>query len=170
MSVGEPSGKQDVRVFQTNDLLNGKMEPFARFDFGTAVPNNFVFSPNGRYLYGSSYYTGASNIFPYDLDTRKLDAVTNAETGFFRPSALEKADSLIVFRYTGNGFVPTRIDAKPLEDVSAITFLGERLAEERPIVKQWMVGSPAAVPFDDKIPTRPYRLAGGLQSESMYPI
>jgi Tol biopolymer transport system component len=67
MSVGEPSGKQDVRVFQTNDLLSGRMEPFARFDFGTAVPNNFVFSPNGRYLYGSTYYTGASNIFRYDL-------------------------------------------------------------------------------------------------------
>jgi hypothetical protein len=170
MSVGEPSGKQDVRVFQTNDLLSGRMEPFARFDFGTAVPNNFVFSPNGRYLYGSSYYTGASNIFRYDLETKKLDAVTNAETGFFRPIPLEEPDSLIVFRYTGNGFVPTRINAKPLEDVSAITFLGERLAEERPIVKQWMVGSPAAVQFDDNIPTRPYRLAGGLQPESMYPI
>jgi len=84
------------------------MEPFARFDFGTAVPNNFVFSANGRYLYGSSYYTGASNIFRYDLETQKLDAVTNAETGFFRPIPLEEADSLIVFRYTGNGFVPTR--------------------------------------------------------------
>jgi hypothetical protein len=32
--------------------------------------------------------------------------------------------------------------------VSAITFLGERLAEERPIVKEWNVGSPAAIPFD----------------------
>jgi len=170
MSVGEPSGKQEVRVFRTSDLIGGNMAPFARFDFGTAVPNNFVFSPNGRYLYGSSYYTGASNIFRYDLDTQKLDAVTNAETGFFRPIPLEQADSLIVFRYTGNGFVPTRIDAKPLDDVSAITFLGERLAEERPIVKQWMVGPPSAVPFDDKIAARPYRLAGGLQSESMYPI
>ena len=170
MSVGEPSGKQEVRVFRTSDLISGSMEPSARFDFGTAVPNNFVFSPTGRYLYGSSYYTGASNIFRYDLETQKLDAVTNAETGFFRPIPLEQADALIVFRYTGNGFVPTRIDAKPLDDVSAITFLGERLAEERPIVKQWMVGPPSAVQFDDTIATRPYRLAGGLQSESMYPI
>ena len=36
----------------------------------------------------------------------------------------------------------------PLEDVSVITFLGERLAEEHPIVKSWTVGSPADVPFD----------------------
>jgi Tol biopolymer transport system component len=54
-------------VFRTSDLISGTMEPYERFDFGTAVPNDFVFSPNGRYLYGSSYYTGASNIFRYDL-------------------------------------------------------------------------------------------------------
>ena len=37
------------------------------FDFGPSVPSGFVFSPDGRYLYGSSYYTGVSNIFRYDL-------------------------------------------------------------------------------------------------------
>ena len=32
---------------------------------------------------------------------------------------------MIVFRYSGEGFVPAVIaDPKPLEDVSAITFLG----------------------------------------------
>jgi len=119
-------------------------------------------------LYGSSYYTGASNIFRYDLQEKKLDAVTNAETGFFRPIPLG-GDSLIVFRYSGEGFVPTRIEAKPLEDVSAITFLGARLAEERPVVKQWNVGSPADIPFDETR-SRPYRLAGGMHLESAYPV
>ena len=133
------------------------------------MPNGFVFSPDGRYLYGSSYYTGASNIFRYDLQEQKLDAVTNAETGFFRPVPLG-GDSLIVFRYSGEGFVPARIEARPLQDVSAITFLGERLAEEHPIVKQWNVGSPAAVPFDDEQKPRDYRLAGGLRLESLYPV
>ncbi len=69
------------------------------------MPNGFVFSPDGRYLYGSSYYTGVSNIFRYDLDAKKVDAVSNTETGFFRPVPL--ADGrLLVFRYTGRGFVP----------------------------------------------------------------
>lgn len=168
-SFGEISGKQEVRVFNTAAALAGEMTPVARFDFGTAVPNGFVFSPDGRYLYGSSYYTGVSNIFRYDLQERKLDAVTNAETGFFRPVPLG-GDSLIVFRYSGEGFVPTRIEARPLEDVSAITFLGERLAEEHPIVKQWNVGSPAAIPFDDAQTPRDYRLTGGMQLESLYPV
>ena len=80
-----------------------------------------MFSPDGRYLYGSSYYTGVSNIFRYEIATRTLEAVTNADTGFFRPIPLGD-DELIVFRYTGEGFVPARIHAEPLQDVSAITF------------------------------------------------
>jgi hypothetical protein len=168
-SFGDASGKQEVRVFQTAALVDADTPPVARFDFGNSVPNGFVFSPDGRYLYGSSYYTGASNIFRYDLEHQQLDAVTNAETGFFRPIPIG-GDSLIVFRYSGSGFVPARIDARPLQDVSAITFLGERLAEERPVVRSWMAGSPAAVAFDDNTPARSYRLAGAMRLESLYPI
>jgi hypothetical protein len=169
-SFGEISGKQSVRVFSTDRIGEGEPEPIASFDFGNAVPNGFVFSADGRYLFGSSYYTGVSNIYRYDLETRQLDAVTNAETGFFRPVPIG-GDSLIVYRYSGAGFVPARIEARPLQDVSAITFLGERVAEEHPIVKQWMVGSPAAIPFDESaMPGSVYQLAGGLRRESLYPM
>jgi len=169
-SFGEISGAQNVRVLSVDALDRGDPTPIAQFDFGTAVPNNFVFSPDGRYLYGSSYYTGVSNIFRYEIATAKLDAVTNAETGFFRPIPLG-GDDLIVLRYSGSGFVPARIHATPLQDVSAITFLGERLAEEHPIIKTWNVGSPAEIRFDT-LPKRTgvYHLAGGLRRESLYPI
>jgi hypothetical protein len=40
-----------------------------------------VLSQDGRFLYGSSYYTSVSNIFRYEIAAAKLDAVTNAETG-----------------------------------------------------------------------------------------
>jgi len=169
-SVGEISGQQEVRVFDIATLLRGEAAPVARFDFGTAVPNNFVFTPDGRFLFGSAYYTGVSNIFRYDIASAKLDAVTNADTGFFRPVPLND-EELIVFRYTGAGFVPTRIVAKPLGDVSAITFLGERLAAEHPVVKDWMLGSPASIP-DGRMPkqTGEYRPVRGLGVESVYPI
>jgi hypothetical protein len=170
-SFGAIDGRQEVRVFSTAAIAAGDAEhPVARFDFGNSVPNGFVFSADGRFLYGSSYYTGASNIFRYDLESKKLDALTNAETGFFRPIPLG-GDSLIAFRYSGQGFVPARLEARPIEDVSAITFLGERLAEEHPVVKQWMVGSPAAIPFDEAAAgSRSYRLASGMQRESLYPV
>jgi hypothetical protein len=169
-SFGEISGRQDVRILETSALLRGETAALARFDFETAVPNGFVFSPDGRYLFGSSYYTGVSNIFRYDLETKKVDAVSNTDTGFFRPVPL--ADGrLLVFRYTGQGFVPTWIDPKPLEDVSAITFLGERLVDERPVLKTWMLGSPANVPYDTMAKrTGVYHLGGGLRRESIYPM
>ncbi len=169
-SFGEISGKQDVRVLEIDALRAGGTTPVARFDFGSAVPNGFTFSPDGRFLYGSSYYTGVSNIFRYDLEARKVAAVSNTETGFFRPVPL--ADGrLLVFRYSGRGFVPAWIDPLPLEDVSAITFLGERLIDERPVLKEWMLDSPARVPYDelDKT-TGVYGLGGGLRRESIYPI
>ena len=169
-SFGEISGKQDVRVLDIAGLRAGNTTPAVRFDFGTAVPNGFVFSPDGRYLYGSSYYTGVSNIFRYDLEAKKVEAVSNTETGFFRPVPL--ADGrLLVFRYTGRGFVPAWIDPKPLEDVSAIEFLGERLVAERPVLKSWMLDSPAKIPFDSmEKSTGVYRLGGRLRRESIFPI
>ena len=169
-SFGEISGKQDVRVLDIAGLRAGNTTPAVRFDFGTAVPNGFVFSPDGRYLYGSSYYTGVSNIFRYDLEAKKVEAVSNTETGFFRPVPL--ADGrLLVFRYTGRGFVPAWIEPKPLEDVSAIEFLGERLVAERPVLKSWMLDSPAKIPFDSmEKSTGVYRLGGRLRRESIFPI
>lgn len=55
--------------------------------------------------------------------------------------------------------------------MSAITFLGERLAEERPVVKGWMLGSPARVPYDTLSKrTGAYSLVGSLGLESFYPV
>ena len=169
-SFGDISGRQEVRILDLQALARGETTPVAAFDFGPAVPNNFVFAEEGRALYGSSYYTGVSNIFRYDLAKKAVEAVSNAETGLFRPVPLGDG-SLLVFRYSGEGFVPARMRPTPLEDVSAIAFLGERLAEEHPVVKEWNAGSPARIPLE-KIPhhTGRYRLAGGLKRESFYPI
>ena len=169
-SFGEISGRQDVRVIPVERLLAGDDTPERRFDFGPSVPSGFVFSGDGRYLYGSSYYTGVSNVFRYEVATGDLQAVSNTETGFFRPVPID-GDALALFRYSGEGFVATRIEARPLEDVSAITFLGQQLTESHPVVTKWMAGSPADVPLED-IGQRvgEYRLAGGLRRESFYPV
>jgi hypothetical protein len=170
LSVGEASGRQTLRVVKTASLVAGDATPVAGFDFGTAIPSNFVFSPDGKFLFGSSYYTGVSNIFRYDLATEKLDAVSNTETGLFRPIPLE-GDELVVFRYTGQGFVPARIQAKPLEDVNPITFLGQQIAEAHPVVKEWKLGSPASVPLDSLVTGRgPYRSVRSIRLESIYPV
>jgi WD40-like Beta Propeller Repeat len=169
-SLGEVDGRHSLRVIPTDGLLAGDATARAEVEFPGSVPSSFTFSPDGRYLYGTSYQTGVSNIFRYEIATGAREALSNAETGFFRPIVAGEG-SLIVFRYTGEGFVPATIEARPLTDVSAITFLGQQLVEQHPVIKSWVLGSPAAVPFDlSKARTGPYRPARSLRLESFYPV
>ncbi len=169
-SFGEINGDQSLLVLDIAALLEGDVEPAMSFDFGLAVPEGFVFSPDGKYLFGSSYYTGVSNIFRYELATGALDAVSNAETGFFRPIPREDG-SLIVFQYTGQGFVPAIIDPVPLDDVGSTTFLGRLVVEKHPQLRQWQVSSPASVKLDEVITKEgTYSPGKNIRFESMYPI
>lgn len=169
-SMGEISGDQFLRIFKTEDLLNQSAEPMAEFNFGTAVPEGFVFTDDGRYLYGTSYYTGVSNVFRYEIATADIVAVSNAETGFFRPLPLDDG-SLMVYEFTGEGFMPAIIDPVPLEDLSAITFLGAEIARKHPVVRDWVVGSPRNVPLDDLITHQgKYFPHKELELSSGYPI
>jgi hypothetical protein len=169
-SIGGIDGKHTLQVWPTESLVAGEITPIEELEFGSTIPSNFVFSPDGKYLYGSTYYTGASNIFRYELATDAIEAVSNTETGFFRPIPLGD-DKLIVFRYTGEGFVPATIEAKPLEDVAPITFLGQQIVEKHPVVKEWSVGSPAEVDLEERgVEKVEYQGFKGLGLESVYPI
>ncbi len=169
-SFGEIDGKQDVRVFDVTTFSTASPTPVARFDFGQSVPNHFVFSPDGRHVYGSAYYSGVSNIFRYEIAAGKVEAVTNTDTGFFRPLPLDDG-SLIAFRYSGQGFVPTRLAVAPVEDIAPITFLGERLAEEHPIVRDWALGSPMRIDIASRpTTTGPYSPFRRTRLDSLYPI
>ena len=70
VGYGDVSGSQKVRVLRTATLQDVDAAPVAEFDFETAVPSGFTFSPDGRQLWGSSYHTGVSNIFRYDIARR----------------------------------------------------------------------------------------------------
>lgn len=169
-SVADVGGDEFVRVWNLKALLAGDARPLSQFSFGQSVPESFVFSPDGRYLYGSSYYTGASNIFRYEVATGAVEAVSNAETGFFRPMPLSDG-RLVVLDYTGNGFVPVIIDPKPLKDVSAITFLGAEVAAKYPVVKTWQVPPPSTVDETKLVtPKGPYVPLRSLELNSTYPV
>ena len=94
-SFGELTGKQSLRVWSMDSLdVDRTPSEVARLDMPPAVPEGFVFAPDGKSLYGTSYYTGASNVFRFDMTTRKFEAVSNASTGFFRPNP--QADGTLI--------------------------------------------------------------------------
>jgi hypothetical protein len=169
-SVGEINGNQFVRVWQLDKVLDDDMRPLSEFKFGQSVPESFVFSQDGRYLYGSSYYTGVSNIFRYEVATGDVVAVSNAEVGFFRPLPLTDG-RMLVLAYTGAGFVPAIIDPRPLDDVSAIKFLGSELAHADPIVTTWQVPASSTVDYDQQITGQgPFLPLHSLALENAYPV
>ena len=170
-SSSEVNGDQYLRVWEIGKLRKGDANPLSEFRFGQSVPESFVFSRDGHSLYGSSYYTGVSNIFRFEVATGKIEAVSNAESGFFRPVPLPDGN-LVVFHYTGAGFVPAVIEPRPLEDVSAIRFLGAELAAKHPVVTTWQVpppstAEPAAIAVIGRGPYLPLR---NLGLRGAYPV
>jgi hypothetical protein len=169
-SVGEINGDQSEQVFRLADMGGEDPQPIAQLKLGGATPEGFVFSPDGRYLFGSAYYTGVSNIYRFEVATQKMEAVSNASTGLFRP--IPRPDgSLIAFEYTGQGFTPVRLDPQPLQDLGAIKFLGAEIAQKDPIVKTWAVGSPAKVPLDSLITSQgKYSPLHEMRLADTYPV
>ena len=169
-SITDVGGDQFLRVWTLATLLAGNTAPLSEFRFGQSAPESFVFTKDGRYLYGSSYYTGVSNIFRYEVATGDVKAVSNAETGFFRP--IPMADGrLVVFSYTGEGFTPAIIEPRPLEDLSAITFLGTEVVARHPVVTTWQVPPANAVDYDSQVKsTGVYRPLGEVQLLNGFPV
>ena len=164
------NGQQRLIAIPTAPLLDKKGAFDTLFDFELSVPANFVFTPDGTALIGTSYYTGISNVFRYTFADSSMDVLSNVETGLFRPMVMSD-DSLIVFRYSGKGFIPSVMALHVTEDVSAIRFLGNETIERHPVLAQWTVGSPADVPLDSmKTYQGSFSAAGNIRLASIYPV
>ena len=125
MAEADLSGRQ--RLIPSAHPKARLTRPEVLHDFEFSSPANFVHSPDGRYLYGSSYYTGASNVFRYDFQERRMEVLSNAETGLFRPPAAAGRGSCWALEYTAEGFVPVRMPVKPVEDVNSPAYLGQQV-------------------------------------------
>jgi len=133
-------GSQELALFEVDSLMNNNASYKTIFDFGFSSPANFVFSKDGRSLFGASYYTGVSNIFRYDITLDDMSVLTNVETGLFRPVPVNE-NTLIAFKFEGGkGFSPVWIENQPVEKVSAINYLGQAVADKYPFLKDWNYG------------------------------
>lgn len=169
-SMSEISGDQRLVRMNVAALLGGDATHEVLFEFGEWSPANFVFSDDGRFLFGSSYYSGVSNVFRYDFAGRRMDALSNAETGFFKPLPVS-ADSLVVFVYSRTGFVPATIPNAVLNGVSAIRFLGNEIAERRTEVQSWIPPTDTTLTVDSLAAAiRSYSTPRNVKLDNAYPI
>ncbi len=169
-SMIEVSGRQRLIRMRIEDLLAGDSGYQVLYEFADNSPANFVHSPDGKYLYGTSYFSGVSNVFRYDLERGDMEALTNAVTGFFRPLPISETE-LIAFHYTARGFVPVMLEPRPIHDVNPIRFLGQEIVEKHPLVKEWMLPPPSVVDLEALAPeSGPYHPLKELELSSAYPI
>jgi hypothetical protein len=169
-SLAQVDGSQQLIRMSVSDLRARNYQPDVLFDFDVSNPESFAHSSDGRYLYGSSYYSGVSNIYRYDLEERRMQALSNARTGFFRPVPLAN-DSLAALMYTSDGFIPVLLPDQPVSRVGAIAFLGQRVVEKHPIVKDWVAPPPSVISLDSVVVNRgPYSSMRHFRPSSVYPV
>jgi len=169
-SMSEISGAQRLVRMNIAALLAGDPTPEILYEFGDWSPSNFVFSADGKFLFGSSYFSGVSNIFRYDLEREVMEPVSNAETGFFKPLPISR-DSVVVFRYSARGFVPSMIANAVPDSVSAIQLLGNEIAATRTEVQGWMPPPVSRINLDSiTTSTGTYRSMSHLRLDGAYPI
>lgn len=162
-------GHQTLVRVNLKDLFQGQFEPQVIHDFDVSSPANFVYSSDGRYLFGSSYYTGVSNIFRYDLLLDSMEVISNCETGFFRPVPVSE-DSVIVMSYTGDGFLPVIIPNQPIQDVSAVNYLGMEIVDRHPVVLDWFTKAPKLDVQSTTLYSGDYAPIRNVHLSSIYPV
>ncbi len=169
-TLSDIQGRQKIVLFRISELLAGKQEFKEIYEFEDNPAANFVFSPDGKYLYGTSYYTGVSNIFRISLETLRPEILTNASSGFFRPLPVS-ADSMLVLEYTQNGMIPGMMKIDTLPDVNAIEFLGQKIYQKYPEVEAWMLQPPSRINLDSlKVKEKRYIPIKEMKLASAYPI
>ena len=169
-TLSDVKGSQKIVIFTIADMIQGKKEYREIYEFEDNPAMNFVFSPDGKYLYGSSYYTGVSNIFRVDIETRKPEILSNATSGFFRPLPIS-ADSMLMFEYTTKGMIPGMMKIDTLSDVNPITFLGQTVYKKNPVVESWILPPPSKVNIDTMgISETKYKPLKEMKLAGAYPI
>jgi hypothetical protein len=169
-TLSDVTGSQKIVIFNIADLLAGKTTYQFIYEFEDNPASNFVFSPDGKYLYGSSYYTGVSNIFRISLESHKVQILTNAETGFFRPLPVS-SDSMIVFNFSHDGMFANMMKIDTVPDVNPITYLGQKIYEKIPEVEEWTLPSPLKINLDSiHVVEKNYKPVRELKLAGAYPI
>ncbi len=169
-SLSELTGKQYLVKIEMDKLLQGDGNYKIIYDFDPSIPGNFIFSGDGKYLFGHSYYSGVANIWRYSLDADKMEILSNDNTGLFRPCELGP-DSLLVFKYTTDGFLPVEIGIEKAPRVNAINFLGQSVVEKYPFLKEWTLKSPSKINIDSlTIASGNYNGLLNIGVSSAYPV
>lgn len=141
-------GEQELVVFDIPSLEAGSQSYKSVYELEDNTLTQFKFAPDNKYLIGSSYFTGVSNIWRVGVEEESFELLSNSETGLFMPLPYSH-DSLFVLRFYRDGMLPGRIPLEVLTEANAIDFLGNQVVQRHPVVEDWSLPPPPPVAVDN---------------------
>ncbi|NOU47461.1 MAG: hypothetical protein HOO86_10410 [Bacteroidales bacterium] len=162
-------GEQSVILFDLKQLESGIKEFETLYKSEDNTLTQFRFSNDDRYLIGTSYYTGVSNIWRISLDNKTFELMSNDESGLFMPQQVGE-DSLFVIKFHRNGMLPGMIPLQVITEANSIDYMGNLVYEKNPQVADYSL-PPASKINLDSITTEetPYSVAKNMALTDAYP-
>ena len=126
----QSSGDQKIILMDVDVIKSGKD---IKYDIlsNSGSPENISWSADEQFIFWDAYTSGVSNIYRLHIPNLKVEVLTHTLRGLFRPMYVSQ-DSIFVFEFTSEGFIPVMIANKPAEYVPAISYLGQLILDKYP--------------------------------------
>ena len=152
-------GDQSLILFEIKDLEMG----VKTFETLHALEDNtlsqFRFTDDNKYLIGTSYYTGVSNIWQISLEDRELQLLSNDDSGLFAPVQASE-DSLIVLKFFRDGMQPGIIPREVITHANAIRYFGDLAIQNNPELEGYSLPAASRIDIDSLL----------IEEASYYPL
>ena len=122
------SGEHTLLLLDTEEIAQAVFKPVELLTWDDANLGQFRFSLDDRYLIGSSYYTGVSNLWQINIETREPELLSNTDIGLFAPLEIAR-DTLLALQFERDGMRPVTLYRQVIEDANAITLYGQKAYE-----------------------------------------
>jgi hypothetical protein len=140
-------GEQSIIMFNIDNLENGKKEYTTIKELEDNTLTQFRFSNNDKFLIGTSYYTGVSNVWRINIENGNFELLSNTETGFFSPVQINN-DSLVVLKFYRDGMQPGVIPVEVINDANSIKYLGNLVHKRNPEIEEWALNPASKLNID----------------------
>ena len=118
------NGEHTLLLFNTEELAKAIFKPVKLITWQDSNLGQFRFSLDDKYLIGSSYYTGVSNLWQINLETREMEMLTNTDIGLFAPLEITPGQ-LLALQFKRDGLQPVLLSREVVKDANAINLYGQ---------------------------------------------
>ena len=122
------NGEHTLLLINLEEIAQAVFKPVELLTWDDANLGQFRFSLDDRYLIGSSYYTGVSNLWQINIETRETELLSNTDIGLFAPLEITPGE-LLALQFERDGMRPVKLGRRVLHDANAISLYGQKAYE-----------------------------------------